>query len=73
MQREKLTILDIQRMKADGRKITMLSICDYPMALIAEKSGLDMILVGDSLGMTSSGISTDSHPSSQKNMRISAR
>jgi len=55
MGRGKLTILDIQRMKADGRKITMLSICDYPMALIAEKSELDMILVGDSLGMTALG------------------
>ena len=55
MERQKLTLADIQMMKSQGRKITMLSICDYPMALIAEKAGLDMILVGDSLGMTTLG------------------
>ena len=55
MERKKLTLNDIQLMKSQGRKITMLSICDYPMALIGEKAGLDMILVGDSLGMTTLG------------------
>ena len=33
----------------------MLSICDYPMALLADRAGLHMILVGDSLGMTALG------------------
>ena len=55
MERRKLTLMDIQAMKEQGRKLTMLSICDYPMALIAEKAGIDMILVGDSLGMTALG------------------
>lgn len=55
MAKAKLTIPDIQAMKEAGRKITMLSICDYPMARIGEKAGLDMILVGDSLGMTTLG------------------
>ena len=55
MERKKLTIKDIQLLKEQGKKTTMLSICDYPMALIAEKVGLDMILIGDSLGMTTLG------------------
>ena len=55
MERRKLTLMDIQAMKEQGKKLTMLSICDYPMALIAEKAGIDTILVGDSLGMTALG------------------
>ncbi len=55
MERRKLTLTDIQAAKEQGKKLTMLSICDYPMALIAEKAGIDMILVGDSLGMTALG------------------
>ena len=45
-------------MKQQGRKITMLSIPDYPMALLADRAGLDTILVGDSLGMTVLGYET---------------
>ena len=52
MEHQKITPVDIQRMKAEGRKITMLSIYDYPMALLADRAGIDSILVGDSLGMT---------------------
>jgi len=57
-ERKKMTLPDIQAMKLDGRKITMLSIPDYPMALIADQSGLDTILVGDSLAMTVLGYET---------------
>jgi 3-methyl-2-oxobutanoate hydroxymethyltransferase len=52
MERKKTTLLDLQEMKRNGRKITMLSIYDYPMALLADRAGHDTILVGDSLGMT---------------------
>jgi len=38
-------------MKKDGEKITFLTCYDYPTATFAEKAGLDMVLVGDSLGM----------------------
>ena len=57
-ERKKVTILDLQAMKEQGRKITMLSIPDYPMALLADRAGLDTILVGDSLGMTVLGYNT---------------
>ncbi len=49
---ERTTILTLQMMKAAGEKVAMLSIYDYPFSQIAEKSGLDVIIVGDSLGMT---------------------
>jgi 3-methyl-2-oxobutanoate hydroxymethyltransferase len=38
-------------MKAAGEKITMVTAYDYPTAVICEKAGMDLLLVGDSLGM----------------------
>jgi len=43
-------------MKKKGRKITALSLYDYPTAVFAEKAGIDVVLVGDgSVGMTALG------------------
>lgn len=50
----KLTAHDIRERKA-GPKLTMLSLYDFPFARLAEEAGLDMILVGDSLGMVVHG------------------
>ena len=57
-ERKKITLFDLQAMKQQNRKITMLSIPDYPMALLADRAGLDTILVGDSLAMTVLGYDT---------------
>jgi 3-methyl-2-oxobutanoate hydroxymethyltransferase len=46
----KITVLDIYKKKAEGKKITMLTAYDYPTAQIVDQAGIDMILVGDSLG-----------------------
>ncbi|WP_099158337.1 3-methyl-2-oxobutanoate hydroxymethyltransferase [Virgibacillus ndiopensis] len=46
-----LTRLDLQKMKNENQKIAMLTAYDYPSAKMAEQAGIDMILVGDSLGM----------------------
>ncbi len=50
-QGKKLSIIDLQRMKRDGEKIAWITAYDYPTAQFAEAAGMDMLLVGDSLGM----------------------
>ncbi len=47
----KKMIHEFYRMKQAGEKITWITAYDYPMAQFVEAAGLDMILVGDSLGM----------------------
>ncbi len=47
----KKAIHDFYKMKKNGEKVTWLTSYDFPTAQFAEKAGLDMILVGDSLGM----------------------
>lgn len=51
MDRKKVMIGDLAAKKRDGNKITMLTAYDYPMARIADDAGVDIILVGDSVGM----------------------
>jgi 3-methyl-2-oxobutanoate hydroxymethyltransferase len=51
MDRKKITPVDIQEMKRAGEKITMLTAYDYPMALLEDRAGIDIVLVGDSVGM----------------------
>jgi len=49
--KEKLTINDIKRMKIIGEKISVTTAYDYVMAKIVDEAGIDIILVGGSLGM----------------------
>ena len=51
MAKKKLMIHELYRMKSEGRKLTWLTAYDFPTAQFAEAAGLDMLLVGDSLGM----------------------
>ncbi|MBN1838054.1 MAG: 3-methyl-2-oxobutanoate hydroxymethyltransferase [Spirochaetales bacterium] len=51
MAKKKLMLHELYRMKSEGRKLTWLTAYDYPTAQFAEAAGLDMLLVGDSLGM----------------------
>jgi len=48
---KKKSILDFYEMKKKGEKVSWITAYDFPMASFAEEAGLDMILVGDSLGM----------------------
>lgn len=45
------TLSDFLNAKRAGERITMLTAYDYPSARMAEESGVDIVLVGDSLGM----------------------
>lgn len=51
MSAAKVTINDLKKMKQKGEKISMITAYDYPFALLADTAGIDIILVGDSLGM----------------------
>ena len=54
----KKSILDFNRMAAEGTKITYLTCYDYLTAKYQERAGVDMILVGDSMGMVLLGHDT---------------
>ncbi len=47
----RLTTTDFKKMKQQGEKIVMITAYDYPAAQIVDEAGVDIILVGDSLGM----------------------
>lgn len=47
----RLTVNELKEMKARSEKLVMLTAYDFPSARIADEGGVDMILVGDSLGM----------------------
>ncbi len=51
----KNTVLTLAQMKANGEKISQVTCYDYTTARLVEASGINMILVGDSLGMTMQG------------------
>lgn len=53
--RQRVTIQTLLKMKTAGEKVAMLSIYDFAFAQLAESAGVDIIVVGDSLGMTMLG------------------
>lgn len=48
--KKKVTVRTLAKMKAEGKPIAMLTAYDYPSAKLAEEAGVDVLLVGDSLG-----------------------
>ncbi len=53
---KKITIQDVKQAKKDNRKLTMVTAYDYPFGLMADEAGVDIVLVGDSLGMVVMGL-----------------
>lgn len=51
MTKQKVLIPALRDMKAEGRKIRMVTAYDYPTGLLVDQTDIEMILVGDSLGM----------------------
>ena len=52
---KKKTIIDLYNMKKNGEKVSWITAYDTPFASFTEAAGIDMILVGDSLGMVVQG------------------
>jgi len=57
MDKKKLSRFDLAKMKTDGQTVAWITAYDYWTASFAEQAGMDMILVGDSLGMCIYGYS----------------
>lgn len=47
-----VTINTLRKMKTDGEKFITIALYDAPMAAMAQRNGVEVLLVGDSLGMT---------------------
>src|SRR5512135_3332499 len=54
-ERKKVTLPSLFKKVTEGKRITWLTCYDFPTAYLQEQAGIDMILVGDSLGMTMLG------------------
>lgn len=55
---KKITTATLKEMKRSGEKIVMLTAYDYPISFMMEKAGIDVVLIGDSLGMVVLGHET---------------
>jgi 3-methyl-2-oxobutanoate hydroxymethyltransferase len=55
---QKVTVPEIARAKGRGKPIVAITAYDFPFARIADEAGVDVILVGDSLGMVVQGLDT---------------
>ena len=58
MERKKVTVSSFVRKKKKGSKIAMLSVYEYITAALADRAGVDAVLVGDTLGMVMLGYET---------------
>lgn len=51
MAKQKTTIPALKEMKEQGKKLRMVTAYDYPTGILVDKTDIELILVGDSLGM----------------------
>lgn len=51
----KTTVSTLKKQKENGEKITMLTCYDYSMAKLMDEAGIEILLIGDSLGNTMLG------------------
>jgi 3-methyl-2-oxobutanoate hydroxymethyltransferase len=58
MEPKKVTVPDVVRMKARGERITMVTAYDHAFARLLDAAGVEVLLVGDSLGMVVQGLET---------------
>ena len=47
---ERITVPDLRARKPGGEKVVMVTAYDHPTARLAERAGVDIVLVGDSVG-----------------------
>ncbi len=55
MANSRITVPVLRKKKAEGEKITVLTAYDYPFAKLIDEAGMDVILVGDTLGIVVQG------------------
>lgn len=58
VEKKKISVKTIQKFKNDGQKITALTAYDYSTAKYLDESGVDIVLIGDSLAMVALGYET---------------
>ncbi len=56
MGEKQVTILDVQQAKEENRKLVMVTAYDYPIGLLAAEAEVDIVLIGDSVGMVVMGL-----------------
>lgn len=59
MDKKKVTAPGLAEMKAQGEKVSVLTAYDYPMGKILDEAGVDVALVGDSLGRVVLGLDNE--------------
>jgi len=58
MEPKKVTVPDVVKMKARSERITMVTAYDHAFARLLDEAGVELLLVGDSLGMVVQGLET---------------
>jgi len=63
---EKVTVASLQQMKREGRKIVGVVLYDFPTAQLADRAGVDLVSVGDSVGANLWGQSTETEVTAEE-------